>query len=176
MPGSIRIGKIVGIEISIHVSWLLIVVLLTWSLATGWLPSLYQGWSTPTYWVVSLLATLLLPHGWHSAFVMQGEYLAGLITLSDIRHVPREEWAQTPVGFAMTPLERLHGRGSAAKLERGLAAHGRPGCEPGVHRGGWPPGRRGEPRGHRALPGNQARTWPGRGEQVSFCEESDRLS
>lgn len=60
MPGSLRLGKIVGIEISIHVSWLLIVVLLTWSLATGWFPALYQGWSTLTYWLVSLLATLLL--------------------------------------------------------------------------------------------------------------------
>ncbi len=320
MPGSLRLGKIAGIEISIHVSWLLIVVLLTWSLATGWFPALSQGWSTPTYWLVSLLATLLLfasvlahelahslvararglpvksitllifggisnieqepkspgvefqmafvgpltslllgglaylllvasgggtaplsailgylavanvllgvfnlvpafpldggrvlrsivwkisgnvrtatrvatfagqgiayllilagfslifggdildgiwfgligwfllsgaqsansqlmlevvfkgvtvsevmnvspntvpanislqklvdelllPYGWRSAFVMQGEFLAGLITLSDIRHIPRDEWAQTPVGLAMTPLERLH--------------------------------------------------------------------
>jgi len=39
---------------------------------------------------------------------MQGDQLAGLITLSDIRHVPREHWAQTPVGFAMIPLEQLH--------------------------------------------------------------------
>lgn len=28
MPGSLRIGKIAGIDISIHVSWLIIVVLL----------------------------------------------------------------------------------------------------------------------------------------------------
>lgn len=60
MPGSLRLGKIAGIEISIHVSWLLIVVLLTWSLATGWFPDFYQGWSTLVYWIVSLLATLLL--------------------------------------------------------------------------------------------------------------------
>jgi len=51
---------------------------------------------------------LLLPHGWRSAFVMQGECLSGLITLSDIRHIPRDTWTQTPVGLAMTPLERLH--------------------------------------------------------------------
>jgi hypothetical protein len=43
MPGSLRLGKVFGIEISIHVSWLLIVVLLTWSLATGWFPDLYNG-------------------------------------------------------------------------------------------------------------------------------------
>jgi Zn-dependent protease/CBS domain-containing protein len=60
MPGSLRLGKIAGIEISIHVSWLIIVVLLTWSLATGWFPALYPGWSTFAYWAVALLATLLL--------------------------------------------------------------------------------------------------------------------
>ncbi len=50
----------------------------------------------------------LLPQGLRSAFVMQGEQLAGLITLSDVRHVPREQWSQTPVGLAMVPVERLH--------------------------------------------------------------------
>lgn len=60
MPGSFRLGKLAGFEIFIHVSWLLIVVLLTWSLATGWFPALSPGWSTFTYWLVSLLATLLL--------------------------------------------------------------------------------------------------------------------
>src|SRR5712691_9641718 len=60
MPGSFRIGKIAGIDIFIHVSWLIILVLLTWSLATGWFATLYPGWSPATYWVVSLLAALLL--------------------------------------------------------------------------------------------------------------------
>lgn len=60
MPGSFRIGRIAGIDIFIHVSWLIIIVLLTWSLATGWFATLYPGWSTVTYWVVSLIAALLL--------------------------------------------------------------------------------------------------------------------
>jgi Zn-dependent protease len=55
-----------------------------------------------------LVDEYFLPRGLRSAFVMQGDNLAGLITLADIRHVPREEWRQTPVGFAMVPLERLH--------------------------------------------------------------------
>ena len=59
MPGSLRLGKLAGIDISIHVSWLIIVVLLTLSLATGWFPALYPGWSPVTYWGVSLLAVLL---------------------------------------------------------------------------------------------------------------------
>jgi Zn-dependent protease/CBS domain-containing protein len=60
MPGSLRIGKIAGITIFIHMSWLIILVLLTWSLAIGWFAALYPGWSHFTYWIVSLLAALLL--------------------------------------------------------------------------------------------------------------------
>jgi len=55
-----------------------------------------------------LVDEYFLPRGLRSAFVMQGDQLAGLITLSDIRHVPRDQWPQTPVGYAMIPLERLH--------------------------------------------------------------------
>ncbi|GCE06518.1 site-2 protease family protein [Dictyobacter aurantiacus] len=60
MPGSLRIGKIAGIDIAFHVSWLIIAVLLCWSLATGWFGVRYPGWSTGAYWSVSVLATLLL--------------------------------------------------------------------------------------------------------------------
>src|SRR5216684_9122415 len=60
MPGSFRIGKIAGIDIYIHVSWIIILVLLTVSLAIGWFPQLYPGQSTATYWIVSLIAALLL--------------------------------------------------------------------------------------------------------------------
>jgi hypothetical protein len=49
MPGTFRIGNIAGINIDIHMSWIIILVLLTVSLATGWFPQLYQGWSTATY-------------------------------------------------------------------------------------------------------------------------------
>jgi Zn-dependent protease/CBS domain-containing protein len=60
MPGSFRIGKIAGIDIDINVSWIIILVLLTVSLATGWFPQLYPGWSTATYWVTGFIASLLL--------------------------------------------------------------------------------------------------------------------
>src|SRR5258708_14421365 len=60
MPGSFRIGKIAGIDIDINVSWIIILVLLTVSLATGWFPQLYPGWSSATSWVVGLISALLL--------------------------------------------------------------------------------------------------------------------
>jgi Zn-dependent protease/predicted transcriptional regulator len=55
-----------------------------------------------------LVDDYFLPQGLRSALVMQGDQLGGLITLSDIRHVPREQWSTTPVGFTMIPLEKLH--------------------------------------------------------------------
>src|SRR6266699_4626324 len=252
MPGSFRIGKIAGIDIDINVSWIIILVLLTVSLATGWFPQLYPGWSTATYWLTAFLSSLLLltlrgsnsplegilfylavtnillgvfnlipgfpldggrvlrsivwkltgnmrqatriasltgqviaylfillgiwlffagsildgiwlgfigwfllsaaqsanaqvmltsvlrgvtvgevmnpkpttvpanislqhlvdayflPGGLRYALVMQADHLVGLMTLSDIRHIPREQWGQVPVSNAMIPLNRLH--------------------------------------------------------------------
>jgi uncharacterized protein (DUF302 family) len=55
-----------------------------------------------------LVDEYFLPGGLRYALVMQGEQLVGLITLSDIRHVPREQWAQISVSEAIVPLERLH--------------------------------------------------------------------
>jgi len=60
MPGSLHLGKIAGIDIYVNFSWLIIFVFLTWSLATGWFPQLYPTWSSSTYWIVSIIATLLL--------------------------------------------------------------------------------------------------------------------
>ena len=40
-----RIGRIAGIDISIHPSWLVIAALLTWSLAEGSIRSLFPSWS-----------------------------------------------------------------------------------------------------------------------------------
>lgn len=60
MPGSLRIGKIFGIDIYIHISWVIIIVLLTWSLAVGWFPVLYHGFSAITYWILGFIAAVLL--------------------------------------------------------------------------------------------------------------------
>jgi len=60
MPGSLRIGKIFGIDIYIHISWVVIIVLLTWSLAVGWFPVLYHGFSAITYWILGFIAAVLL--------------------------------------------------------------------------------------------------------------------
>ena len=60
MSGSIHIGTIAGIKIDINWSWIIILVLLTVSLATGWFPVIYRGWSSPAYWFAGLIAAILL--------------------------------------------------------------------------------------------------------------------
>ena len=60
MPGSLRVGQIAGIDIYINVSWIIILVFLTWSLAVTWFPGIYPGWSVVTYWITSLIAAILL--------------------------------------------------------------------------------------------------------------------
>ncbi|HEV2236105.1 MAG TPA: site-2 protease family protein [Ktedonobacterales bacterium] len=49
-----------------------------------------------------------LPYGLRAIPVVAQERFAGLMTLADVRSVPRADWPQTPVGQAMVPLERLH--------------------------------------------------------------------
>ena len=60
MPGSFRLGKVAGIDIYAHISWFIIFVLLTWSLASDWFPQFFAGWSNGTYWIAALISTLLL--------------------------------------------------------------------------------------------------------------------
>ncbi len=60
MKSSFRLGRIAGIEIGIHYTWLLAFILITWSLAQGFFPQYYPGWDMATYWVTGILAALFL--------------------------------------------------------------------------------------------------------------------
>ena len=51
MKGSWRIGRIAGIEIGIHYTWLLALVIFTWLLGQSYFPGTYPGWQTYSYWV-----------------------------------------------------------------------------------------------------------------------------
>jgi Zn-dependent protease/predicted transcriptional regulator len=57
---SFQVGRIGGIAIEIHPSWLIILGLLSWTLSEHLFPSQYSDWSTATYWVVGIAAALLL--------------------------------------------------------------------------------------------------------------------
>ena len=60
MKGSLRIGRIAGIEIAIHYTWFLIFILITWSLAVGYFPVQFPGWEGWVYWVTAAVAAILL--------------------------------------------------------------------------------------------------------------------
>jgi Zn-dependent protease/predicted transcriptional regulator len=57
---SFQVARIRGIGIEIHPSWLLILALVSYTLADGWFPDQYSGWSTAAYWAVGIAAALLL--------------------------------------------------------------------------------------------------------------------
>lgn len=56
----IPLGKIRGIKIQLHWSWLLIFLLIVWSLATSQFPDNYKHWSSAEYWIVAVAAAILL--------------------------------------------------------------------------------------------------------------------
>ena len=58
--GNLRIARIAGIAIEIHFSWLLIVGLVSWTLADDVFPGRYENWSTAAYWIVGIAAAVLL--------------------------------------------------------------------------------------------------------------------
>ncbi len=60
MMGGIRLGKILGFEISIDWSWLFIFFLVVYTLANGYFPRLYPGFDIATNWLVGVVAALLL--------------------------------------------------------------------------------------------------------------------
>jgi len=57
---SIRIARIAGIPLGVHPLWLVIVVLISWSLAVGWYPERVDGISPGAAWGLGLLSALLL--------------------------------------------------------------------------------------------------------------------
>ena len=60
MKASFRLGRIAGIDVGIHYTWLFTFVLIAWTLADGFFPDYYPDWSQITYWATGVLASLLL--------------------------------------------------------------------------------------------------------------------
>ena len=48
-----KVGRLAGIDISIHPSWLVIAFLITYSLADSQFPRQFRGWTEGQYWVVA---------------------------------------------------------------------------------------------------------------------------
>jgi Zn-dependent protease/CBS domain-containing protein len=54
----LKLFKLLGFEVRIDASWLVIAVLVTWSLAAGLFPYLYPGLSRETYWIMGVVGAL----------------------------------------------------------------------------------------------------------------------
>jgi len=57
--GRVHLFEISGIKINIDYSWLIIFVLVLWSLSSGYFPRYYPNHSTQLYWIAGLVGTLL---------------------------------------------------------------------------------------------------------------------
>ena len=59
MNSSFKIGKIAGIEIGVHWSWLFIFGLITWSFATGILEEFFPQWPEARRWAVGVIVAVI---------------------------------------------------------------------------------------------------------------------
>jgi Zn-dependent protease len=59
MEADIKLGKVWGIPIGLNSSWFLIFVLITWSLAVGYLPNEYPELGTISHWVLGTITAVL---------------------------------------------------------------------------------------------------------------------
>lgn len=54
----IQVFKLFGFTVYLDLSWVIIAVLITWTLAAGFFPYYYQGFSIPTYWIMGIAGAL----------------------------------------------------------------------------------------------------------------------
>jgi len=55
----IKLFKVAGVQVDIDYSWLVVFVLVLWSLSAGYFPQTYPGHQTFKYWIVGFAATVL---------------------------------------------------------------------------------------------------------------------
>jgi Zn-dependent protease len=60
MSKTLKLFKIFGITIQLHYSWFIILLILTWSLATAFFPHYFIGYSTSMYWFMGFVSAILL--------------------------------------------------------------------------------------------------------------------
>ena len=54
----IKLFKLIGFEVSIDLSWIIIAILIAWSLSTGFFPFQYKNLSTQVYWVMGIIGAV----------------------------------------------------------------------------------------------------------------------
>ena len=59
LQGSLALGRIAGIDVRPHSTWLLAVALIAWSTALGWFPTSAPGFDPAIYGLLGVSAALL---------------------------------------------------------------------------------------------------------------------
>lgn len=59
MRTTLKLGKISGIPIQVHLNWFLVAGLVTWSLARGFFPRGFPDWDQGWYWLAAIATALL---------------------------------------------------------------------------------------------------------------------
>ena len=59
MNASFKVGRIAGIDIGVHWSWIFILLLITWSFAGGILEEFYPEWSEARRWAVGVIVAAI---------------------------------------------------------------------------------------------------------------------
>lgn len=127
----VRLGSLLGININLDWSLLIIFGLVVLSLATGYLPNIHPDWSTTTIWSTATIAGLLFFASvlLHSVTpttsvddlvtqhlmriserpvpVLEDGELRGVVGVEHVRTIPRDEWAATPVRSIMQRREAV---------------------------------------------------------------------
>jgi Zn-dependent protease/predicted transcriptional regulator len=83
----ITLIKLFGFKVKIDLSWLILGLLITWTLAQGLFPHYYEGLQTATYWIMGiagalgLLVSIVFHELWHSLIARKFGLLMRGITL-----------------------------------------------------------------------------------------------
>jgi Zn-dependent protease len=59
MDGSFTIGRLFGIPLKLHISWFLILILISGTLAMAYFPEQFPEWTTTAYWIIGLITAIL---------------------------------------------------------------------------------------------------------------------
>ncbi len=131
--GGIEIFKVAGIQVAIDYSWLAIFALILWSLASGYFPKEYPGYSTSSYWLVGLAATILffgsvlaheLCHAMMGNRLGEGVHRITLFIfggMAELEHEPRSGIDELKIA-AVGPLSSMVMAGIFWLIARGIAA------------------------------------------------------
>lgn len=53
-----KLFKLLGFEVGIDLSWIILAILIAWSLSTGFFPFQYENLSTSTYWIMGVMGAV----------------------------------------------------------------------------------------------------------------------